>query len=288
VPYMTVRWIALLFFAIVVFGSGCAIQDKAYLQASKEDTIEAYQDYIAKNPGAPNLQHAQTRLVKLQEEEQKALENLRLKHEDFLNAQAAGTVHSYNEYLNKHTNQYNRDNEEDVDTRLAVEEFRRLAAIEVLENEASAGNSTKSGAEFPMDLFTIQDLLISGGVMLMHFGIIETEVEKRIGISGKSGTIIGKVNSSKEPSVSVVFYNDPDDPLSFEITVKHSAPPQPAGVTKRSLSSFKKLVIASIELPEELQEGRDQTIKLAGKSLAIVTQGKTKQIYVFGEWPNSQ
>jgi len=267
---------------LVAFIGGCATSEEGFIKASTQDTIAAYQEYLNKNPDGANRQAAENRLNMLQEQEQKASEKRREEHAAFVKAKKDATLGAYQDYLKKYTTQFEATNEEDEDTREAVGEFRRLATIAALGSGGLEHTTLRSSNHFPTDLFTVRDLLKAGGLMLLDFSSYTGEGEQSLRVTGSSGNVIGSTRSSIDPSTSVVFYSDPDRRLTFTITVKRPAADTNARTWRHYYISVD--VAPGISLPEELQGGK-QPIKLGGISLAVVTRGKTKEIYEFGTWP---
>ena len=283
--HRTVKWTALVLLALSVLAGGCAT-DEDFIKARRLDSVSAYREYIRKHPDGANRESAEKRLSVLQEQERKAEEKKRQRREAFAKAKKEGTFEAYQAYLEKYTSAFDKAGKRDDDTRAAVESFRRLAAITVLRGEGPVSATPKSAKEFPFELFSVRDLLKTGGAMVMKFAQVETEATSVIHASGSSGRLVGTARSSKDPSVSVVFYSDPDSRLTFGITVKRTKAAPVGGPAIRSLRTYRRLVSAMIELPEELRGG-EQTIELTGRALAVVTRGESREVYAFGAWPGN-
>jgi len=111
------RWKIFLGIFLIVVISGCATASSAFKSAKQEDTVAAYEEYLAKYPDSEFSRQAETRLEELY----------------FEKARKADTIEAYKDYLEKYPDGKYAEQAKPRLEELSFEEARKVDTIEAYE-----------------------------------------------------------------------------------------------------------------------------------------------------------
>ena len=271
-----------LVFIIILILSGCATVKNDFEQASRIDSIPAYEKFLKKHPNTEFEQAAQARVRELEEQEEKEKKRqAKLEQGAWENAKEQNSISSYAEFLNSYS-----DSNYSFDAKNSIKTLIRETALTSLGGDKG---KIRSGDEFPLNLFSVEDIIKGFGSISVGY-VVQSQASQGLGmnlgskefrsysgwhnfysnlvnsVSNSSSTemaiSIGMVPftttaiSSLNPGSTVTFYNNPENSKS----------------TALGLSIVKKLKYGKIE---------NEKIAIDGAGVAILKKEGSFEVYEF-------
>lgn len=239
-----------LLFILTIIISGCATVKGDFQHASKVDSIQSYRDFLNKHPDTEFETAAQNRIRELEEEEAKRkVMQEKAEREAWEKAKHNHSVASYAEFLNSYP-----------ESKFAIEAQSSCKAIiqEIaLKNVSGDKRMIKSGSEFPLHLFSDEDIIkgfteLNVGYFIsaeigptkdqqfgfMHFrnfsewdkfyvsnlNKVSNYTSANIGFDIRMAPITANVTSSINHETTVTFYRDPEytTPKALRLSIQRN------------------------------------------------------------------